>query len=101
MIRFSTSVLQATSDDHFGCTQVFSIYGTASFQSETMIGSQVGEPNETKPTIDGERSTEQSFKSLVAQKNGVITRLLTAEKQATRSSNVTLENIFHSQRSRQ
>jgi hypothetical protein len=54
-----------------------------------MIGSQVGEPNENKLIIEDERSTAQSFESLVAQKDGILACLLAAEKQATRGPNVT------------
>ena len=89
MIRFSTSILEAITVDDFGLAHVFSFKGTASSQSETMIGSQVGEPNENKLIIEGERSTAQSFKSLAAQKDGILTCLLTAEKHATRGPNVT------------
>jgi hypothetical protein len=90
MIRFSTTILQASTDNDSGCAHVFSVRGTASFHSKTMIGTQVGEPNENKLIIDGERSTDQSsFKSLVAQKDGILTCLFTTEKHATRGPNVT------------
>jgi hypothetical protein len=101
MIRFSTFILEATTDDVFGCAHLFSLKGTASSQSDTMIGSQVGEPNENKLIIEDERSTAHSFKSLASQKDGILACLLTAEKQATRGPNVTLDGNggrFHSQR---
>jgi len=102
MIRFSTSFLKATTVDYFGCAHFFSFKGTASSQSDTMIGSQVGEPNENKFIIGAERSTAQSFKSLVAEKDGILACLLAAEKPATRGPNVTRAGNggrFHSQRS--
>ena len=89
MNRLSTSISEATTHDHFGCAHVFSFKGTASSQSETMIGSQVGEPYENRLIIDGERSPAQSFKSIAAPKDGILTCLLTAEKHATRGPNVT------------
>jgi hypothetical protein len=101
MIRFSTFILKATTNDVFACAQLFPLKRTASSHSDTMIGSQVGEPNENKLIIEDERSTAQSFKSLAAQKDGILACLLTAEKQAARGPNVTLHgNVgrFHSQR---
>ena len=101
MIRLSTFIPKATTDDDFGGARVFSFKVTASSQSEKVIGSQVGEPNENK-LIKGEGSTVQSFKSIATQKDGLLACLLTAEKQATRGPNVTLEGDkgrFHSQSS--
>lgn len=93
MIRFSTSILEAITADDFGFAHVFSFKGTASSQSETMIGSQVGEPYENKLITDGEGSTAQSFKSIAAPKDGILTCLLTAEKHATRGPSVRLERM--------
>jgi hypothetical protein len=104
MIRFYTSILEATADDDIGFAHVFSFKGTASSQSETMIGSQVGEPYENKLIIDGERSTAQSFKSIAAPKDGILTCLLTAEKHATSGPNLRRDRNgsgFHLQRPRQ
>lgn len=88
---FSTSILEATTDDDFGRAHVFSFKGTASSQSKTMIGSRVGEPYENKLIIDAERSTPRSFKGIAAQKDGILTCLLTAEKHATCGENVRLD----------
>ena len=93
MIRFYTSITEATTDDDFGFAHVSSFKGTASSQSETTIGSRVGEPYENKLIIDGERSTARSFKSIAAPKDGILACLLTAEKHATRGPNLRLDRV--------